>query len=114
MSSSGDCALPSDKGSTTWPFVCLHRWFIPDTAAFVSLVTSTLQQIGINDKQYNTHSFRIGVATTAKEAGISDVHIKMLRCWKSTAYQLYVRTPREKLAKLSRQMATGKDTVSAN
>lgn len=81
---------------------------------FVSLVTSTLQHAGINEKQYNTHSFRIGAATTAKEAGISDVHIKMLGRWRSSAYQLYVRTPREKLAKLSGQMVTGKDTTSAN
>lgn len=32
---------------------------------------------------YNTHSFRIGVAMTAKDNGISDVHIKMLSRWKS-------------------------------
>ena len=34
---------------------------------FASLVTSTLQRAGIDDKQYNvnTHSFRIGAATTA-------------------------------------------------
>ena len=78
---------------------------------FASLVTSTLQRAGIDDKQYNTHSFRIGAATTAKEAGVSDVHIKMLGRWKSSAYQLYVRTPREKLAKLSKQMVAGKDVV---
>ena len=76
---------------------------------FASLITSTLQRASINDKQYNTHSFRIGAATTAKEAGISDVHIKMLGRWKSSAYQLYVRTPRDKLAKLSEQMVIGKD-----
>jgi hypothetical protein len=56
---------------------------------FTSSITSTLQRAGINEKQYNTHSFRIGAATTAKEAGISDVHIKMLGRWKSSAYQLY-------------------------
>ena len=76
---------------------------------FASLITSTLQRAGINDKQYNIHSFRIGAATTAKEAGISDVHIKMLGRWKTSAYQLYVRTPCDKLAKLSEQMVIGKD-----
>ena len=76
---------------------------------FASLVTSTLQRAGIDDKRYNTHSFRIGAATTAKEAGISDIHIKMLGRWKSSAYQLYVRTPRDQLARLSEQMvANGK------
>ena len=34
-----------------------------------------------------THSFRIGAATPAKHAGISDVHIKTLAQWKSDAYQ---------------------------
>ena len=76
---------------------------------FASLVASALQHAGIDDKRYNTHSFRIGAATTAKEAGISDVHIKMLGRWKSSAYQLYVRTPRDRLARLSEQMvANGK------
>ena len=41
-----------------------------------------------------------------KEAGVSDVHIKMLGCWKSDTYQLYAQTPREHLARLSRQLAT--------
>lgn len=73
---------------------------------FTSLLTSTLQRAGIDDKRYTTHSFRIGAATSAKDAGISDVHIKMLGRWKSNAYQLYVRTPRNQLAKLSKQMVS--------
>ena len=71
------------------------------------MISSALQQAGIDSKQYATHSFRIGAAaTTAKETGISDVHIKMLGRWKSNAYQLYVRTPRAELAKLSKQMVS--------
>ena len=75
---------------------------------FAVLISNTLKLAGIDDKHYNTHSFRIGAATSAKEAGISDVQIKMLGRWKSEAYQLYVRTPREQLAKLSKQLATVK------
>ena len=76
---------------------------------FASLVTSTLQRAGLDDKWYNTHSFQIGAASTAKDAGISDMHIKMLGRWKSSTYQLYVRTPRDRLARLSEQMvANGK------
>ena len=74
---------------------------------FSARLTRTLTAAGVPVKGYTTHSFRIGAATTAKEAGVSDVHIKMLGCWKSDAYQLYVRTPKERLARLSRQLATG-------
>ena len=63
-----------------------------------------LKQIGLDDQKYNTHSFHIGVATSAKVAGVSDSHIKMLGHWQSSAYQLYIRTPREQLAALSRQL----------
>ena len=72
------------------------------------MVASTLQRVGIDDKRFKMHSFRIGAATTAKEAGISDVHIKMLGRWKSSAHQsyIYIRTPRDQLAKLSEQMVT--------
>ena len=74
---------------------------------FSARLTRTLTAAGVPVKGYTTHSFRIGAATTAKEAGVSDVHIKMLGRWKSDAYQLYVRTPKECLARLSRQLATG-------
>ena len=57
---------------------------------FASSVTSTFQLTGIDidNKWYSTHSFRIGAVPTAKEAGISDVHIKVLGKWKSSVYQL--------------------------
>ena len=73
---------------------------------FASLITNTLQLAGIDDKRYTTHSFRIGAATTAKDAGISHVHVKMLGRWKSNAYQLYVRTSSDKLAGLSKQLVS--------
>jgi len=55
-----------------------------------SLLTTTLQGADIDDKCYTTCSFHIGASTSAKDAGISDVHIKMLGRWKSNAHQLYV------------------------
>ena len=73
---------------------------------FSARLADTLQEAGIDSKGYNTHSFRIGVATTANEKGISDVNIKMLGRWKSNAYQQYVRTPQEQLANLSKQLVS--------
>ena len=73
---------------------------------FTTLVRTTLQQAGLDDSQYAAHSFRIGAATTEEEVRILDVHMKMLGRWKSNAYQLYVRTPQEKLVSLSKQQVS--------
>ena len=87
------------------PFLYADESFLT-RQRFASSVSTTLQQAGIDDKRYTTHSFRIGAATSAKEAGISDVHIKMMGRWKSSAYQLYVRTSQDQLAKLSKQLVS--------
>lgn len=67
---------------------------------------ATLSRTGtpINPSQYSGHSFRIGAATTAAAAGVPAHTIKMLGRWESEAYQLYIRTPRESLASLSRSL----------
>ena len=71
---------------------------------FVQQVRAALSQAGINYKGYSGHSFRIGAATTAAKRGVADATIKMLGRWKSSAYQLYIRTPRDQLAGVSRVM----------
>jgi len=65
-----------------------------------------LKSAGIDDSKYASHSFRSGAATTAAEASIPDEHIKMLGRWKSEAYQVYVKSVPEKLAKAAKQLAT--------
>ena len=74
---------------------------------FGAHLNSILQEVGQNAKHYNTHSFRIGAATSARESGVSDENIQMLGRWKSDAYKLYIRTPREELAKLSGKLVAG-------
>ena len=95
------------RGARPGPLFMLKDGSYLTRQRFANMISTTLQQAGIDDKLYATHSIRIGAATTVKEAGVSDVHIKMLGRWKSNAYQLYVRTPRAELAKLSRQMVSG-------
>ena len=52
-----------------------------------------LQQGGINQSNYASHSFRIGAATTAAAAGIPAWLIKTLGRWNSNAYLAYIRCP---------------------
>ena len=60
---------------------------------FGNLLDNVLDQLHLPSGEFNTHSFRIGAATSAKEAGISDSQIMMLGRWQSNAYQRYIRTP---------------------
>ena len=50
---------------------------------------------------YAGHSFRSGAATTVAKQGLDDATIKMLGRWKSNAYQLHIKTPRQQLAAIS-------------
>jgi len=73
---------------------------------FSSALNILLTRLKLDCRSYNTHSFRIGAATSAAQAMIPDNQIKMLGRWQSDAYQCYIKTPREELAKLSKKPAT--------
>ena len=62
---------------------------------FVARVREALTSAGVDSSAYSGHSFRSGAATTAAKCGVSDAVIKMLGRWKSSAYQLYIKTPRD-------------------
>lgn len=73
-------------------------------ARFVAKVKEALTSAGVDSSHYSGHSFRSGAATTAAKQGVNDATIKMLGRWKSNAYLLYIKTPREQLAAISRQL----------
>ena len=54
--------------------------------------------------KYSGHSFRIGAATTAASVVVEDSLIKTLGRWESSAYILYVRVPRDRLASVSKRL----------
>ena len=64
---------------------------------FVSAMRGALQAGGVDPSKYAGHSFRIGAASTAARNGIQDSLIKTMGRWESSAYTLYIRTPRETL-----------------
>ena len=73
-------------------------------AQFVKKVKRALAHQNIDSSKYSGHSFRIGAATAAAAAGVPDHMIKMMGRWESSAYLLYVRTPREALAAISKRL----------
>ena len=72
---------------------------------FVRHVRAALRPYDIDVKDYSGHSFRIGAATAASAAGVEDSMIKTLGRWQSSAYQSYVRIPRESLAAVSKKLS---------
>ena len=66
------------RGSKHGPLFLMANQQYLTPLLFRSSLFRILQNIGISTHDYNTHSFRIGAATSAKAAGISDLHIKML------------------------------------
>ena len=75
-------------------------------AALVANLHEALQQVGLNHREYNGHSFRIGAATTAAQRGLEDSLIQTLGRWKSEAYKTYIKLPRSQLAVVSQTLAS--------
>lgn len=73
--------------------------------ALVSLVSQLLRLIGLDPSQYSGHSLRIGGATSASIAGLSDYEIKLLGRWNSDCYQRYIRSPLNLFLGIPRKIA---------
>ena len=66
-----------------------------------------LRVAGISTAGYSGHSYRIGAATTAAQAGYRDFLIQALGRWKSSAFQEYIRTDTAMLTSISTKLAGG-------
>ena len=101
MPSNRSFVIYGGEGRWARTFLPFPGWKPLTRATFVSKVKETLTVAGVDCVAYSGHSFRSGAATTAAKQGISDATIKMLGRWKSSAYQLYIKTPRAQLAAYS-------------
>ena len=72
---------------------------------FVEEVRLALNKAGLPAKDYAGHSFRIGAATSAATVGIQDSAIQILGRWKSSSYQLYIRSAPHQLAEVSQKLS---------
>ena len=85
------------RGPAPGPFFQFEDGKYLTRGYFVAAVRASLKQSSIDDSKYSGHSFRIGAATTAAHQSLPDSLIKTLGCWDSSAYTIYIRTPREAL-----------------
>ena len=96
--------LPA-RGRAPGPFFRFRRGTPLSRELLVKHVRQALCQLGIEVKHVAGHSFRIGAATTAAAAGLEDSMIKTLGRWQSSAYQTYVKIPRDSLAAVSKGLS---------
>ena len=73
-------------------------------ATLTSHLRSLLQQQGLDETLYASHSFRIGAATAAGSAGLPTWLIKTIGRWSSDCYERYIRTPRDVLVPVTSKL----------
>ena len=98
-------AYVARRGTAPGAFFCGEGGAPLTKMRFVVLVRAALTRAGVPVAGYSGHSFRIGAATAAAQAGIPDSTIQALGRWTSSAFLEYIRTPREQLAQFSQPLA---------
>ncbi len=102
------------RGDSRGPLFMLRSGKPMTRQCFTAMMRAMLKKAGLDDRKYAGHSFRIGAATSAAAAGISDAHIKILGRWESAAYQLYIHMPRPQLAGLTQQLVSAPRPSTSN
>ena len=97
LSVRGDAAGPLFHFKDGKPLTRVH---------FVNIFRDTLRNIGICQGSYSGHSFRADAATTAAQHSIPDPSIQLLGRWQSTAYLVYIKTLRDRLASITATLST--------
>ena len=91
--------------SGTSPLYVFQSGAYPIRAKVTSTLRTLLQRLSIPTELYASHSFRIGAATTAAEAGLPPWLIQTLGCWSSNYFTLYIQTPTSILQKVPGMLA---------
>ena len=95
------------RGGAAGPFFVFPDGTPLTKAKFVDITRQALSELGLPWDQFAGHSYRIGAATTAAQAGLEDSLIMTLGRWNSASYLRYIRTPREELAAATARLTQG-------
>ena len=98
-------AYLASRGDAPGPFFQFNNGEQLTKEFLVKHLRDSLTNAGIDASIFSGHSFHIGEASTAVALGVEDSLIKTLSQWKSSAYLLYVRILRKKLALMSHILA---------
>lgn len=93
------------RGPVGGPFFLFQDGKFLTRDRFVAEMREALTLAGFDPTLYAGHSFRIGAATTAAQRGLPDSLIKTLGRWRSSAYTVYIRTPRDTLCAVTGLLA---------
>ena len=102
----GVTAYMVQRGTGEGPFFQFADRTPLTKARFTEQIRAILGDAGLPYSHFAGHSFRIGAATAAANAGLEDSTIRTLGRWNSNAFLSYIRTPREQLASLTRCLAS--------
>ena len=83
----------SRRGYSPGPLFISGDGSLVSRAAFTEKLSMAIKYCGLDPSRYKGHSFRIGAASHAADAGMSDAQIRALGRWKSNAFQKYIRIP---------------------
>lgn len=85
------------RPSLPGPFYCHFSGQPVSRYQFNAVLKKALSALGLAKTNIKSHSFRIGAATEAALAGLSDTEIKGLGRWQSNAFKGYIRIPVNKI-----------------
>jgi site-specific recombinase XerD len=94
----GDAACPVERmeqylevrGDAPGPLFMLRGKEVKGSV-FAGFLKRACAAVGLDPKTVKPHSFRIGAATNAMDAGCSDAQIRRMGRWKSSAFLAYLR-----------------------
>ena len=81
------------RGSKPGPLFCLADGSPVSRAIFIDKLSKAIKYCGLDPSRYKDHSFCIGAASYAADAGMSDSQIRALGRWRSDAFHKYIRIP---------------------